>query len=203
MSLPSYEEMTLNEMFNGPSSMETQPDLAPVQLLEEGVAATQDGRTLEWWPMEESVAQTELFEYLQDEDKPVHTNFVLPNQGMYSTFPVFFGSFQSKQIVAEALCNELYTKVLNQWGIISCDCGLVPKLQLSQTPRNKNKLFVGCPKPREARCGYFQWIHQAPKPNYVPKTGTRAALKKRLNDLVSEKMAFQKRQKTEGEFQFP
>ena len=56
MSLPSYEEMTLDEMFNGPSSMETQPDLAPVQLLEEGVAVTQDGRTLEWWPMEESVA---------------------------------------------------------------------------------------------------------------------------------------------------
>ena len=53
------------------------------------------------------------------------------------------------------------------------------------------------------RCGYFQWIHQAPKPNYVPKTATRAALKKRLNDMVSEKMTFQKRQKTEGGFQFP
>ena len=36
--LPSYEEMTLDEMFNGPSPMETQPDLAPVQVLEEGVA---------------------------------------------------------------------------------------------------------------------------------------------------------------------
>ena len=72
-------------------------------------------------------------------------------------------------------------------GILSCECGLVSKLQLSQTPINKNKVFLGCPKPREARCGYFQWIHQAPKPNYVPKTATRAALKKRLNDMVSEK----------------
>ena len=32
-SLPSYEEMMLDEMFNGPSSMETQPDLAPVKVL--------------------------------------------------------------------------------------------------------------------------------------------------------------------------
>ena len=90
--------------------METQPDLAPLQVLKEGVAVTQDGRTVEWWPMEESVAQTQLFEYLQDEDKRLHTNFVLPNQGMYSVCPVFFGSFQSKQIVAEALCNEYTPK---------------------------------------------------------------------------------------------
>ena len=139
MSLPSYDEMTLHEMFNGPSSMETQPDLAPVQVLEEGVAVTQDGLMVEWWPMEESVAQT-VVEYLQDKDKPLHTNIVLPNQGMYSTCPVFLGSFQSKQIVPETLCNELHTKVLNQWGTLSCDCGLVPTLQLSQTPRNKNSL---------------------------------------------------------------
>lgn len=77
--LPSYEEMTLDEMFNGPSSMETQPDLAPVQVLEEGVAVTQDGQTVEWWPME--MAETELMEYLIDESHPLHTNFVLPNQG--------------------------------------------------------------------------------------------------------------------------
>ena len=32
-SLPSYEEMMLDDMFNGPSSMETQPDLAPVKVL--------------------------------------------------------------------------------------------------------------------------------------------------------------------------
>ena len=46
-SLPSYEEMMLDDMFNGPSSMETQPDLAPVKVLEEGVAVTQEDRTVE------------------------------------------------------------------------------------------------------------------------------------------------------------
>ena len=204
-SLPSYEEMMLDDMFNGPSSMETQPDLAPVKVLEEGVAVTQEDRTVEWWPVEDPEQLANMLEYLEDENKPLHTNFVLPNQGraLCYTCPVFFGSMQNKQIVAEALCNEIHSKILNQWGTLSCRCGLVPKLQLSQTPRNMNKVFLGCPKPREARCGYFQWIHEPPKPNYVPKTATRKALKKRLADMVSDRMSLEKKQKTEGGFQFP
>ena len=56
------------------------------------------------------------------------------------------------------------------------------------------------------RCSYFQWIHQAPKANFVPKTVTRSALKKRLKDMVQERM--QKRPKVEyeetiGGFVFP
>ena len=80
MSLPSYEETTLDDMFNGPTSMETQPDLAPVQVFEEGVAVNQDGRTVEWWPVEKPNAQKEFHEYLQDDNRPLHTNFALPNQ---------------------------------------------------------------------------------------------------------------------------
>jgi len=100
MSLPSYEEMTMDDMFNGgPRSMETQPD--PVRVMEEGMAVTQDGRTVEWWPVEEPVAETEVYEYCKDENIPLHTNFVLPKQGQYSTCPVFFGSLESKQIVVE------------------------------------------------------------------------------------------------------
>lgn len=41
--------MTVDELFNGPSSMETQPDLEQVQVLGEGIALI-NGRTLEWWP---------------------------------------------------------------------------------------------------------------------------------------------------------
>ena len=95
MSLPSYGEMTMDDMFNGgPRSMETQPD--PVQVMEEGVAVTQDRRTVEWWPVEEPVAETEAYEYFKDENRPLHTNFVLLKQGQYSTCPVFFGSVENK-----------------------------------------------------------------------------------------------------------
>jgi len=62
MSLPSYEEMMLDDMFNGPSSMETQPDQAPVKVLEEGVAVTQDGQTVEWWPVEEPEQMANMLE---------------------------------------------------------------------------------------------------------------------------------------------
>ena len=107
--LPSYEAMTVNELFNGPS---------------------------------------------------------------YSC-PVYFGSFENKLRVLEALCNEIHSKVMNKWVRFHvAGCGLMPILKLSQTPRNKNKVFLCCSKNLEARCKYFQWIHEAPKPLYTPRTAT-------------------------------
>ena len=52
--LPSYEEMqqACRDLFNGPSSMETQPDLAPVHIMEEGGAVLPEGQQVEWWPVE-------------------------------------------------------------------------------------------------------------------------------------------------------
>ena len=101
--LPSYEDTMWADVFNDPSSMETQPDLAPVQILEEGVAVTQDGRTVEWWPIEgefdvPDLEELALQEYLMDANRPLHTNFVLPEQGLalYYTCPVYFGNADSK-----------------------------------------------------------------------------------------------------------
>ena len=91
-----------------------------------------------------------------------------------------------------------------QWGTFACHCGLVPRLKLSQTPRNPNKVYLSYPKAREARCSYFQWIQEAPKPKYVPKTATPSALKKRLHEMVQERLQLEKRPKVEeGGFQFP
>lgn len=46
--LPSYEEMTVNELFNGPRSMETQPDLEQVHVMDNGTAVI-NGHTVEWF----------------------------------------------------------------------------------------------------------------------------------------------------------
>ena len=146
--------------------------------------------------------QVALQEYLLDASKPLHTHFVLPHQGKRSTCPVYFGNADNKQTVLNTICNEMHAKIQQQWGTFACHCGLVPTLKLSQTSRNQNKVFLCCPKTREARCGYFQWIHQSPKPNYVPKAATPSALKKRLNEMVQERL--QKRPKVqEGGFKFP
>ena len=210
--LPSYEEMqqACQDLFNGPSSMETQPDLAPVNVLEEGVSVTQDGRTVEWWPIEEefdvpNLEELALQEYLMDASKPLHTNFVLPEQNWLSlcqTCPVYFGNADSKQTVLKTICNSIHPKLQEEWGSFSCHCRLIPRLKLSQTPRNPNKVFLCCPKEREARCNYFQWIHQAPKPLRVPKACSRSVLKKRMHEMVQERL--QKRPKVEARgFQFP
>ena len=68
--------------------------------------------------------------------------------------------------------------------------------------KQSNKVFLSCSKVREARCNFFQWIHQAPKPLKVPKASSPSELKKRMNDMVQE--SAQKRVKEEqGGFQFP
>ena len=132
--------------------------------------------------------QVALQEYLLDASKPLHTHFILPHQGKRSTCPVYFGNADNKQTVLNTICNEMHAKIQQQWGTFACHCGLVPTLKLSQTSRNPNKVFLCCPKTREARCGYFQWIHQSPKPNYVPKAATPSALTKRLNEMVQERL---------------
>ena len=103
--------------------------------------------------------QVALQEYLLDASKPLHTHFILPHQGKRSTCPVYFGNADNKQTVLNTICNEMHGKIQQQWGTFTCHCGLVPTLKLSQTSRNPNKVFLCCPKTKEARCGYFQWIH--------------------------------------------
>ena len=204
--LPSYE--TMEDLFNGPSSMETQPDQTPLFSSEEAIVVLPDGRNVEWWPYEEidqsNMQDLSLQEYLMDASKPLHTNFVLPEKGLANdyTCPVYFGNVDSKWTVLDIICNSIHPKIHQQWGTFACHCGLVPTLKLSKTVRNMNKVFLSCPKKREARCNYFQWIHQAPKPLRVPKDCSRSVVKKRMHEMVQERL--QKRPKVEaGGFQFP
>ena len=108
------------------------------------------------------------------------------------------------QTVLDTICNSIHPKIHQQWGTFACHSGLVPRLKLSQTRRNPKKVFLSCPKEREARCNYFQWIHQAPKPVKVPKASTPSALKKRMHEMVQERLWLEKRPKVEeGGFKFP
>ena len=88
-TLPSYEDM-IDDLF-GPSSMETQPDLDMPANLEQVV-----------WQ-----------EYMMDASKPLHTNFLLPDQGQALSYscPVFFGRVYEKGIVVEVLCNEIHPRI--------------------------------------------------------------------------------------------
>ena len=90
--VPTYEEMMFQDMLNcGPSSMETQPDLEQVEVQVLDIPA--------------DLKQVALQEYLMEESRPLHTSFVLPNQGktLSYTCPMYFGSFENKQKVLDTL----------------------------------------------------------------------------------------------------
>ena len=115
-NLPSYEQMeglTVDLLFNGPSSMETQPDLEQLLVLEDGTAVI-NGCTVGRFQLPDP-EKMQLDEYLMEETKPLHTNYILPDQrlALCYTCPVYFGSFENKQRVLEALCNEIHSKVMN------------------------------------------------------------------------------------------
>ena len=177
--------------------MQTQPPVEPLYYIEEGMGGTEV-----YTPTKD---QLSLLDYLADEKKPLHSVFLLEtNSGGRATCPVFFGSIEQKQMVLNKLCHEIHPKLQQIWGSMACACGLVPKLKLSQTERNPNKVFLTCPRVQEARCNFFQWIHMQPKPVKMTKASSPSELKKRVNDMVQESL--QKRFKEEqpaGGFQFP
>ena len=223
--LPSYEEMAqaCKDLYRlgvhkNDLSMQTQPGTPPqphnypppepLYYTEEGLGVLADGTEVEWWHTPTEQPKDSLFDYLADENKPLHSVFLLEaNSGGRSTCPVFFGSLEQKQLVLSKLCHEIHPKLQQIWGTMSCMCGLVPKLKLSQTERNPNKVFLTCPRVQEVRCKFFQWIHIPPKPVKVMKGGSPSELKKRVNDMVQEslqkRIKEEEQQQQQGGFQFP
>ena len=139
-------------------------------------------------------------EYLQDETKPLHSNFLVPNKGKKSSSPMFFGNQQDKQLVVDKLCSNIHQETLKQWGTMACFCGVVPRLKLSKTVNNPNRVFVCCPKPQDQKCKFFQWIDKPPKPQ---KTSNANLLKKRFLEMVEEEVVMKKAKKEpQGGFHF-
>ena len=66
-------------------------------------------------------------------------------------------------------------------GELKCKCGLVPKMKLSRTAKNYNKVFFSCgsflmhAKP----CGYFQWLHG---PLWCPREQAQPTLRRWVKD---------------------
>jgi len=97
-------------------------------------------------------------------EEPLTTQFLLPSSAPDNTFcPRFYGKVEDQQKVYHALKEEMQIDVKVRWGELKCHCSLTPKLRLSKTARNLNKVFLTCgtPATAETRCKYFQWIHTA------------------------------------------
>ena len=77
--------------------------------------------------------------------------------------PRFYDKFDDKKKVYHALKETIHREVRDKWGQLKCHCSLIPKICLSKTARNLNKVFLTCGASTadDARCKYFQWIHTA------------------------------------------
>ena len=138
-------------------------------------------------------------EYMQDPTKPLHTNFLVPNKGEKGSCPVFFGPLEEKNLVVDLLCHQINPQTLQQWGTLACYCGVVPRVKLSKTSTNPNRLFVCCPKTQDMKCRFFQWIDKPPLPK---KTCNANALKKRFLEMAEETVAKRGKEDVQGGFNF-
>ena len=68
-------------------------------------------------------------------------------------------------------------------GELKCKCGLVPKMKLSRTAKNHNKVFFSCGSfvPGGEPCGYFQWLHG---PLWCPREQAQPTLRRWVKESI-------------------
>ena len=93
---------------------------------------------------------------------PLTTKFLLVFGEQSNACPRFYGKVKDKKKVYDhALKDNIHPEVHAKWGHLKCHCSLIPKMRLSKTARNLNKVFLTCgaSATSESRCKYFPWIH--------------------------------------------
>ena len=69
----------------------------------------------------------------------------------------------TRDIMLDQLKEDTHPQVraLSQRGLLKCQCGFTPKMKLSRTTKNYNKVFLSCGSflTYARPCGYFQWLH--------------------------------------------
>ena len=68
-----------------------------------------------------------------------------------------------------------------QRGELRCKCGFVPKMKLSRTQKNYQKVFFSCGSfhPGKDSCGYFQWLHG---PLWCPREPAQPTLRRWVSE---------------------
>ena len=68
-------------------------------------------------------------------------------------------------------------------GELKCKCGFVPKMKLSRTAKNHNKVFFSCGSfvPGREPCGYFQWLHG---PLWYPREQAQPILRRWVKESL-------------------
>ena len=89
----------------------------------------------------------------------------------------------TREVMMEALKKDTHPQVQARLkrGELRCKCGFVPKMKLSRTAKNYNKVFFSCGSfvPGREPCGYFQWLHG---PLWCPREQAQPTLRRWVRD---------------------
>ena len=89
----------------------------------------------------------------------------------------------TREMMMEKLKEDTHPQVRArlQRGELRCKCGDVPKMKLSRTHKNYNKVFFSCGSvfPGKDPCGYFQWLHGPP---WHPREQAQPTLRRWVHD---------------------
>ena len=93
----------------------------------------------------------------------------------------------TREIMMEALKKDTHPQVHARLkhGELKCKCELVPKMKLSRTAKNRNKVFFSCGSflTHAKPCGYFQWLHG---PLWCPREQAQPTLRRWVKDTPPE-----------------
>ena len=77
---------------------------------------------------------------------------------------------QHLDVMLKQLKYHVHPMLKEQWATLRCDCGLRPRMKLSLSEKNYQKVYLTCGVNRRGveefgkeRCRYFQWIHWKPR----------------------------------------
>ena len=108
--------------------------------------------------------------------------FKCPQEGC----PVYLFE-DTREVMMEKLKEDTHPQVHARvkYGELKCRCGFVPKMKLSRTAKNYNKVFFSCGSllTHAKPCGYFQWLHG---PIWCPREQAQPTLRGWVKDTPPE-----------------
>ena len=183
---PSPTDQSVNELMEGTLKEYEE------ECVEEGTfrsdPATEVG---EWEVLDQMDTQ---FNQLLYETCPFHPHRFLECVNPQSNFgPLRFKCPQEKcpvylfedtrEMMMEKLKEDTHPQVHARvkYGELKCRCGFVPKMKLSRTAKNYNKVFFSCGSflTHAKPCGYFQWLHG---PLWCPREQAQPILRRWVKD---------------------
>ena len=106
--------------------------------------------------------------------------FKCPQEGC----PVYLFE-DTREVMMEALKKDTHPQVHARLkhGELKCRCGFVPKMKLSRTAKNHNKVFFSCGSflTHAEPCGYFQWLHG---PLWCPREQAQPTLRRWVKESI-------------------